>query len=119
MISGWEEIKFALNNSCAMRCFMSIKPLFNHRTGQEHLLTWFNGMQKVFLKEGQAFINESIIGSICIGKIKEVSTLVNEVAIILSIKGWMRIIGYNQIIIDDDDQCGLGFQVTLWAIKRK
>ena len=63
------------------------------------------------LKIGEEYIHESFIGSKFIGKIEKESTLIGKPAIIPSIKGWARIYGYNDIIIDDDDPYAHGFQV--------
>ncbi len=64
------------------------------------------------LKKGQNFIHESFIGSTFVGRIEAVTTLGDKVAIVPSIKGWAKIYGYNQIIIDkDDDPYAHGFQV--------
>ncbi|MBN4070594.1 4-hydroxyproline epimerase [Olleya sp. AH-315-F22] len=64
------------------------------------------------LKKGEEFIHESFIGSKFIGKIEKETTLDGRNAIIPSIKGWAKIYGYNNIIIDDqDDPYAHGFQV--------
>lgn len=66
---------------------------------------------KGLLKPGEDFIHESFIGSQFIGRIEEVTTLDDQPAIVPSIRGWARIYGYNNIIIDDDDPFAGGFQV--------
>ncbi len=64
------------------------------------------------LKKGEQFIHESYIGSKFIGCIEEETTLNGKPAIIPSIQGWAKIYGYNNIIIDDeDDPYAFGFQV--------
>ncbi len=64
------------------------------------------------LKKGEQFIHESFIGSKFIGCVEEETTLDGNVAIIPSIQGWAKIFGYNNIIIDDeDDPYAHGFQV--------
>ncbi len=63
------------------------------------------------LKKGEEYIHESFIGSKFIGKIEEECILNGKPAIIPSIKGWAKIYGYNDIIIDDDDPYAYGFQV--------
>ncbi|TDS09795.1 4-hydroxyproline epimerase [Sphingobacterium paludis] len=63
------------------------------------------------LQQGQEFVHESYIGSQFIGKIEETVTVAGKPAIIPSVEGWARIIGYNTIIIDDDDPYKEGFQV--------
>ena len=64
------------------------------------------------LKKGEDFIHESFIGSKFIGRIEEETTLDGKPAIIPSIQGWAKVYGYNNIIIDDeDDPYAHGFQV--------
>ena len=64
------------------------------------------------LKKGEQFIHESFIGSKFIGCVEEETTLDGKLAIIPSIKGWAKVYGYNNIIIDDeDDPYAYGFQV--------
>lgn len=64
------------------------------------------------LKKGEAFIHESFIGSKFIGRIEEETTLDEKPAIIPSVQGWAKVYGYNNIIIDtEDDPYAHGFQV--------
>jgi len=64
------------------------------------------------LKKGEQFIHESFIGSKFIGCVEQETTLAGNAAIIPSIQGWAKIFGYNNIIIDDeDDPYAHGFQV--------
>ena len=64
------------------------------------------------LKQGEAFVHESYIGSKFTGKVEEVTTLAGKTAIVPSIQGWAKIYGYNTIIIDNkDDPYAHGFQV--------
>ncbi len=64
------------------------------------------------LKKGEQFIHESFIGSKFIGCVEEETTLGNKQAIIPSIQGWAKVYGYNNIIIDgEDDPYAYGFQV--------
>ena len=70
---------------------------------------WF---AKGKLKKGADFIHESIIGSKFTGRVEEVTTVGDKVAIVPSIEGWARIYGYNSITIDEeDDPYAFGFQV--------
>lgn len=70
---------------------------------------WFT---KGLLKPGGAFIHESIIGSQFIGTIEEVTTVAGKPAIRPGIEGWAKIVGYNTISIDkEDDPYAYGFQV--------
>ena len=58
------------------------------------------------------FIHESIIGSQFTGRIEKVTKVNDYEAIVPSIEGWAKVYGYNQIIIDtDDDPYAHGFQV--------
>lgn len=64
------------------------------------------------LKVGDQFIHESIIGSKFTGTIEKTTTCGEFNAIVPGIEGWARITGYNQILIDDeDDPYAFGFQV--------
>lgn len=63
------------------------------------------------LKMGEEFIHESFIGSRFIGRIEEVTTIDEKLAIVPSVQGWAKIYGYNTIIIDNDDPYAHGFQV--------
>nr|WP_199002186.1 4-hydroxyproline epimerase [Flavobacterium sp. ASV13] len=64
------------------------------------------------LKKGENFVHESFIGSKFIGKVEEETTIGNIKAIVPSIQGWAKVYGYNNIIIDeDDDPYAFGFQV--------
>ncbi|MDX1941187.1 MAG: 4-hydroxyproline epimerase [Saprospiraceae bacterium] len=70
---------------------------------------WF---AKSKLKVGDEFVHESIIGSQFIGRVEAETTCGDFPAIIPSIEGWAKITGYNNIIIDDeDDPYAFGFQV--------
>lgn len=67
---------------------------------------------KGLLQEGSKFIHESYIGSTFIGRIESTTQVGKFNAIIPSIEGWAKIIGYNNILIDpEDDPYALGFQV--------
>jgi 4-hydroxyproline epimerase len=67
---------------------------------------------KGFLKKGEEFIHESIIGSKFIGRIEEELSINGKPAIKPSIEGWAKIYGHNTITIDkDDDPYAWGFQV--------
>ena len=64
------------------------------------------------LNVGEEYIHESFIGSKFIGKVESETTIDGKVAIIPSIQGWAKVYGYNNIIIDDeDDPYAHGFQV--------
>ncbi len=64
------------------------------------------------LDVGDAFVHESIIGSLFHGRVEERTTVGDRDAIIPSIEGWARVMGFNTIFIDaDDDPYAHGFQV--------
>lgn len=70
---------------------------------------WYS---KGWLKPGDLFVHESIIGSKFTGRIEEETQLAGIPAIRPSIEGWARIYGYNTITIDpEDDPYAFGFQV--------
>jgi 4-hydroxyproline epimerase len=64
------------------------------------------------LKPGDAFVHESIIGSLFTGRVEGVAKVGNHPAIIPSVEGWARITGYNTIFIDDRDPYARGFQLV-------
>lgn len=66
---------------------------------------------KGWLKAGQDFIHESIIGSKFIGRVEAETELGGHPAIIPSIEGWAIIHGFNQILLNEDDPYVHGFQV--------
>ena len=63
------------------------------------------------LKVGEDFIHESIIGSKFTGRIEGLTKVASFDAILPSIEGWARVMGYNTIIIDDEDPFKEGFSV--------
>ncbi|GAB3897588.1 4-hydroxyproline epimerase [Larkinella knui] len=72
------------------------------------LAQWY---AKGWLKPGQDFVHESIIGSIFTGRIEQETDLAGQTAIVPSIEGWAIIHGFNHIILDEDDPYVHGFQV--------
>ena len=66
---------------------------------------------KGWLKLGEAFVHESIIGSKFTGRIESETQLAGRPAIIPSIEGWAVIHGFNHILLDDVDPYVHGFQV--------
>ena len=74
------------------------------------LAHWF---AKGKLKQGEPFKHESIIGSVFIGKVEQVTELGGHQAIIPSIEGWAKIYGFNTISFNPkDDPYAKGFQVV-------
>ncbi|OAB55504.1 hydroxyproline-2-epimerase [Phormidium willei BDU 130791] len=64
------------------------------------------------LRSGDAFVHESIIGSLFDGCIEGETTVGGRPAIRPSIAGWARMTGYNTLFIDDRDPFAQGFTVT-------
>jgi 4-hydroxyproline epimerase len=63
------------------------------------------------LQKGDAFVHESIIGSLFKGRIEGETAVADYPAIIPSVEGWAKITGFNTIFINDDDPYKHGFQV--------
>lgn len=63
------------------------------------------------LKVGDAFVHESIIGSLFDGRVEAQAKVGNHDAIVPSISGWARQHGINTIFVDDRDPFAHGFQV--------
>ncbi|QKJ64269.1 4-hydroxyproline epimerase [Flavobacterium sp. M31R6] len=64
------------------------------------------------LKKDEDFIHESYIGSKFIARVVEETSIGEIPAIVPSIQGWAKVYGYNNIIIDEnDDPYAHGFQV--------
>jgi 4-hydroxyproline epimerase len=67
---------------------------------------------KGMLGQGDAFVHESIIGSLFHGRIEEEVEVAGKTAIVPSIGGWARMTGLNTITIDDRDPFARGFVVS-------
>jgi 4-hydroxyproline epimerase len=63
------------------------------------------------LKAGDAFVHESIIGSLFKGRVESETQVADREAIIPSIGGWARVTGLNTIFIDERDPFAHGFIV--------
>ncbi len=63
------------------------------------------------LKAGDAFVHESIIGSLFHGRVEREVEVAGKTGIIPSIGGWARMTGLNTISIDDRDPFAHGFVV--------
>ena len=64
------------------------------------------------LKAGDAFVHESIIGSLFHGRVEALAEVAGRPAIVPSLAGWARVTGFNTIFIDDRDPFAHGFVVT-------
>jgi len=64
------------------------------------------------LNVGDAFVHESIIGSLFHGRVERETRVGNHAGIVPSIEGWARITGFNTIFIDDREPYAHGFQVA-------
>lgn len=63
------------------------------------------------LKAGDAFVHESIIGSMFAGRVEREVAVGDRTGIVPSIGGWARVTGLNTIFIDDRDPFAHGFAV--------
>jgi len=63
------------------------------------------------LKPGDAFVHESIIGSLFDGRVEATAEVGGLAAIVPSVAGWARLTGLNTIFIDDRDPYAHGFQL--------
>jgi 4-hydroxyproline epimerase len=61
------------------------------------------------LKIGEAFVHESIIGTLFNGIATEATKVGEYDAIVPSIEGWARVTGFNTIFVDDRDPLAKGF----------
>ncbi len=64
------------------------------------------------LKVGDAFVHESIIGSLFEGRVEGEARVGGRAAIRPSVAGWARVTGYNTIFVDDRDPYAHGFQLV-------
>src|SRR5215469_14446006 len=64
------------------------------------------------LKVGDAFVHESIIGSLFEGRVEGETRVGVKAAIRPSVAGWARVTGYNTIFVDDRDPYAHGFQLV-------
>ncbi|MFC6689231.1 4-hydroxyproline epimerase [Jhaorihella thermophila] len=67
---------------------------------------------KGWLKPGEDFVHESIIGSLFRGRIEAETEVASRPAIVPSIAGWARQTGINTIFVDDRDPFAHGFVVV-------
>ena len=63
------------------------------------------------LAVGDAFVHESIIGSLFEGRVEEAAKVGAASAIVPSVAGWARLTGLNTIFVDDRDPYAHGFQL--------
>ncbi|WP_033073875.1 4-hydroxyproline epimerase [Sphingopyxis sp. MWB1] len=63
------------------------------------------------LRPGEAFIHESIIGSLFDGRHEGETRIGNMEAILPSVAGWARMTGINTLFVDDRDPFAHGFQL--------
>jgi 4-hydroxyproline epimerase len=64
------------------------------------------------LKPGDAFVHESIIGSLFNGRVESAAQVGDFPAIIPSIEGWAMMTGLNTIFVNDRDPYAKGFQLA-------
>jgi 4-hydroxyproline epimerase len=63
------------------------------------------------LEVGDAFVHESIIGSLFEGRIEAAARVGTHAAVIPSVAGWARLTGLNTIFVDERDPYAHGFQL--------
>ena len=108
----WTGIPLDANSSGRNAVFYGDKAIDRSPCGTGTSARMAQLFAKGKLKQGEEYIHESYIGSTFIGCIEEETTLDGKKAIIPSIQGWAKVYGYNNIIIDDeDDPYAHGFQV--------
>lgn len=61
------------------------------------------------LRKGQAFVNESIIGTRFVGRVVEEATVADFPAVIAEVSGRAHIVGFCQWVVEPDDPVGQGF----------
>jgi 4-hydroxyproline epimerase len=64
------------------------------------------------LKIGDAFVHESVIGTLFDGKVEAAAQVGNHAAIVPSVAGWARVHGLNTIFVDPRDPLWAGFSLT-------
>jgi proline racemase len=67
---------------------------------------------KGWLKVGDAYRAESLIGTIFEGRVEAAVDIGPHKGILPSVSGWARIIGHNTIFVDDRDPLAHGFQLA-------
>lgn len=65
-----------------------------------------------WLKPGDDFVHESIIGTLFEGRVEAVAQVGNHAAIVPSVAGWARTTGLNTIFVDPRDPLAGGFSLT-------
>ncbi|MBV4542978.1 4-hydroxyproline epimerase [Pseudomonas vlassakiae] len=63
------------------------------------------------LSVGDAFVHESIIGTLFDCRVEAAAKVGSHSAIMPSVAGWARVIGHNNILVDDRDPLAHGFQL--------
>jgi 4-hydroxyproline epimerase len=64
------------------------------------------------LNVGDAFIHESVIGTLFDGRVEAAAQIGNHAAIVPSVAGWARMTGLNTIFVDPRDPLWAGFSLT-------
>ncbi len=64
------------------------------------------------LRVGDAFVHESIIGTLFEGRVEAAASVGNYAAIVPSIGGWARMTGLNTIFVNQRDPLRGGFQLV-------
>ena len=107
----WGGQPFNENSTASNAVFYGDKAIDRSPCGTgtcARMAQWF---AKGKLNVNETFVHESIIGSKFIGRVEGETKVGSLKAIIPSIEGDARIIGYNQLILDPEDPYVKGFQV--------
>lgn len=67
---------------------------------------------KGFLKVGDSYRIESLIGTIYEGRVESAASVGAHPGIVPSVRGWAQVIGHNTIFVDDSDPLAHGFQIA-------
>jgi proline racemase len=95
----------------ATRCSMATRLSTGRHVEPEHRRAWRSFTPRENCGPGDAFVHESIIGSLFQGRVETRRPVANRTAIIPSIGGWARQTGINTIFIDERDPFAHGFVV--------
>lgn len=108
----WTGMPLSANSNARNAVFYGDKAIDRSPCGTGTSARMAQLYSKGKLNVGDSFVHESYIGSTFIGRIEKVTKVGDYTAIVPSIEGWAKIIGHNNIIIDDeDDPYAYGFQV--------
>lgn len=79
-------------------------------TGTSARLAQLHGKGR--LAVGQDYRAQSLIGTVFTGRVESETDIGDYKGIIPSVTGWAKVIGYNTLIVDDEDPLAHGFQIS-------